>query len=180
VPVPLEQRAFGLIAAAGRSRRLFERKAPFVRNHGNTKGAALERAAFFVLDEEAGVLDYQEACGLRFCCGQGVREALLKPEAFGANCDGGIGDAGNAVGTAEDVDYVDGDGDVFEAGIGFLAEDLGFVGIDGDNLVAGALKVGSDFVRGTHRIRGETDDGDGFGFAEQLCDRVGEVCHVCH
>ena len=87
--------------------------------------------------------------------------------------DSGIGYGRNFFGAAENVDDVDGDGDVFEARIGFLAKDFGFVGIDGDDGVTGGLEVGGDFVRGAARIRGKTDDGDGFGLAEEIGDGVG-------
>lgn len=105
-------------------------------------------------------------------------DAKLEPESFGANGDCGIGDRGDFFGAAEDVDDVDGDGDIFEAGIGFLAEDFGFVGVDGDDGVAGALEVGGDFVGGTKGVGGEADYGDDFGLAEEIGDEVEGWTHL--
>ena len=98
----------------------------------------------------------------------------MEPEGFGVDGDGGIGDAWDFFGAAEDVDDVDGPGDVFEAGVGFLAEDFGLVWVDGDDFVAGGLEVSGYLVGGTARIGGEADDGDGFGLAEEVGDGVGE------
>ena len=100
-------------------------------------------------------------------------DALLKPEDSGVDGDGGIGYGRNVFGATEDVHDVNGFGDVFEARIGFLTEDFPFVGIDGNDYVAGGLKVGGDFVRGTGGIGGQADDGDGFGGAEYLRDGIG-------
>ena len=122
--------------------------------------------------EEAGILDDQEAGGVRFGGRFGVGNSLLEPQRFGADRDGGIGDGGNVLCAAEDVDDVDGKWNVFEAGVGFFAEDFGFVGIDGDDFVAGTLEVGRDFVGRSSGVRGETDDGNGFGGAEEIKDRV--------
>lgn len=96
----------------------------------------------------------------------------MEPKGFGVDGDSGIGYGRNFFGAAENVDDADGDGDVFEARIRFLAEDFGFVGIDGDDGVTGGLEVGGDFVGGAARIRGKTDDGDGFGLAEEIGDGV--------
>jgi hypothetical protein len=108
-----------------------------------------------------------------FCGGWGVFYAELEPKDFGFDGDGGIGYRRNIFGAAEDVNDVDRIGDVFEAGIGFFAEDFGFVGIDGNDAIADGLEVGSDCVAGTGGIRGETDYGDGFGGAEEVEDWVG-------
>ncbi len=78
-----------------------------------------------MFDEEAGILDGQEAGGAGFFSGFGVFNTQLQPEGFGADGNGGIGDGKSLFGAAEDVDDVDGFGDVFEASIGFLAEDFG-------------------------------------------------------
>ena len=99
--------------------------------------------------EKAGVLDHEEPGGLRFCYGLGVGDALLEPEAFGADGDGGIGYGRDVFDAAEDVDDVDRDRDVFEASVGFLAEDLGFVRVHRDDLVAGTLEVGGHLMGGT-------------------------------
>ena len=138
---------------------------------------ALEWAPFFVFDKEAGVFYYQEAGGVGLCCGLRVRDSLLEPEGFGVDGDGGIGDGRDFFGTAEDIDDVDGEWDVFEARVGFLAQHFGFVGTHGDDLVAGALEVGGDFVGGAEGIRGEADNRDGFGLAEKGGD--GFLCFRC-
>jgi hypothetical protein len=130
------------------------------------------RAAFLVFDGEAGVFDDGEAGGASFFGGGGVGDVLLEPENFGADGDGGIGDGRDVLGAAEDIDDVDGFGDVFETRVGFGAEDFGFVGIDGNNFIADGLEVGGDSVGGAKGIAGETDDGDGFGGAENFGDGV--------
>ena len=129
-------------------------------------------SAASVFDEEAGVLDDQKTSRVRFGGSFGVGNSLLEPEGFGVDRDGGIGDRGNVLWAAEDVDDIDGKWNVFEAGVGFFAQDFGFVGIDGDDFVAGALEVGRDFMRRSTRIGRETDDGDGFRGAEEIKDWV--------
>ena len=126
-----------------------------------------------MFDEEAGVFDDEEAGGTGFFGGGGVGDSLLEPEDSGADSDGGIGDGRDFIGAAEDVDDVNRIGDVFEAGIGFFAQDFGFVGIDRDDAVAGGLEIGGDFVRGAAGIGGESNDGDVFVDAEELGDGVG-------
>jgi hypothetical protein len=125
-----------------------------------------------VFDQETGVLDYGETGGGGFFGGGGVFYAELEPEDFGFDGDGGVGDGRHVFGATEDVDDVDGFGDVFEARVGFFAQYFGFVGIDGDDAVADGLEIGSDFVAGASWIGGEADDGDGFRGAEEIEDRV--------
>ena len=105
--------------------------------------------------------------------GFGVGNSLLQPEGFGVDGDGGVGYGRDIFRAAEDVDNVDGERDVFEAGVGFFAEDFGFVGIDGDDFIAGALEVRGDLVGRAARVGGEADDGDGFGRAEEIANGVG-------
>jgi hypothetical protein len=62
--------------------------------------------------------------------------------------------------------------DVFETGIGFFAEDFGFVGIYGDDAVAGGLHVLRDAETGAPGIRGEADYRDGFIVFEDVGDCV--------
>jgi len=133
----------------------------------------LQGAAFFVFDEEAGVFDYEETTGAGFFGGCGVGDSELQPQSFGADGDGGIGNGRDSFGAAEDVDDVNGDGDVFETGVGFFAEYFPFVRIDGNDAIADGLEVSGDFVGRTGGIGGEADYGDGFGGAEELGDEVG-------
>jgi hypothetical protein len=126
-----------------------------------------------VLDEEAGVLDDEEAGGVCLGGSFGVRNSQLEPKRFGMDGDGGIGDGGDVFRAAEDVDNVDWKWDVFEAGVGVFAQDFGLVGIDWDDFVADPLEVGGDFVGGPARVGGKADDGDGFGGAEEIDDVVG-------
>ena len=118
-------------------------------------------------------MDDEEAGGVGFGGGFGVGNSLLQPEGFGVDGDGGVGYGRDIFRAAEDVDNVDGERDVFEAGVGFFAEDFGFVGIDGDDFIAGALEVRGDLVGRAARVGGEADDGDGFGRAKKIADRVG-------
>ena len=126
-----------------------------------------------MLDEEAGVLDDEEAGGVCLGGSFGVRNSQLEPKRFGMDGDGGIGDGGDVFRAAEDVDNVDWKWDVFEAGVGVFAQDFGLVGIDWDDFVADPLEVGGDFVGGPARVGGKADDGDGFGGAEEIDDVVG-------
>jgi hypothetical protein len=130
-------------------------------------------APFFVFDEEAGILNDCEADGAGLFGGGGVFYAELEPKNFGFDGDSGVCDGRHVFGAAEDVDDVDGFGDVFEARVGFCPEGFGFVGIDGDDPIANRLEIGSDFVAGTGWIGGEANDGDGFGGAEDVEDGVG-------
>jgi hypothetical protein len=148
---------------------------PGSKNRG--RGALLRRelqgAASFVFYEKAGVFDYQEAGGAGSFCGGEVGDPLLEPERFGVDGDGGIGDRRNLFGAAENIDNVDGARGVFETGIGFFAEDFGFVGVDGDDFVPGGLEVGGDFVGRARGIGGEADYGDGFGGAHKVANWIG-------
>jgi hypothetical protein len=141
--------------------------------HKRKEKRRLEGAPFFVFDEEAGVFDYEEAGGAGFGGGFGAGNSQLEPEGFGMDGDRGIGDGRNFFGAAKDVDDVDGKWNVFEASVGFLAKDLGFIGINGNDGVAGGLEIGSDFVGGAAGIGREADDGDGFGGAEEIGNGVG-------
>ena len=126
-----------------------------------------------MFDEEAGVFDYKKAGGAGLLGRGWVRDSLLEPEDPGADGDGGIGDGRDLFRTAEHVDDINAIGDVFEARVGFFAENFGFVGVDGDDAVAGRLQVSGDFVGGAAGIGGEADDRDVFVDAEELDDGVG-------
>ena len=125
-----------------------------------------------MFDEEAGVFDDEEARGSGFFGGGWVSNSLLEPEDFGADGDRGIRHGRNFFWAAEDVDNIDAIGDVFEAGIGFLAKDFGLVGVNGDDAVAGGLEVGGNFVRGAAGMGREPNDRDVFVDAEKLRDGV--------
>jgi hypothetical protein len=101
-----------------------------------------------------------------------VRDALLEPEHFGVDGDGGIGYGRNVSGAAEDFDDINGFEDVFQACVGFFAEHFSFVGIDGDDAVAGGLQVSGDFMAGAGGVGRKTDHRDGFGGAEELGDGI--------
>jgi hypothetical protein len=132
----------------------------------------LQGAAFFVFDEEAGVFDDEKTSGSGFLGRGWVRDSLLEPEDSGADGDGGIGDGKDLFGTAEDVDDIDAIGNVFEACVGFFAENFGFVGVNGDDAVAGRLEVGGNFVGGAAGIGREPNDRDVFVDAEKLRNEV--------
>ena len=61
---------------------------------------------------------------------------------------------------------------VFQAWVGFFAEDFGFVGIYGDDAIAGGLHVLSDAKTGTPGIGREADYRDGFVVFEDVSDYV--------
>lgn len=108
-----------------------------------------------MLDQDAGVFDYVEAGGAGFGGGILVFDSLLHPDDFCADGDGAVDDRWNVFGAAEDVDDFDvlRFWDVFEAWVRFFAEDFGFVGIYGDDAVAGGLNVLSDAETGAAGIR---------------------------
>jgi hypothetical protein len=131
-----------------------------------------------VFDEKASVFDYQEASGLGFFCDACVGDSLLEPQRFGVDGYGRIGYRRHFLGTAEDVDDVDGNGDVFQSGIGFLAQDFGYVRIYRYDFVADGLEIGRHAVGGSEGIGGEADYGDGFGVSEQIGDGIGRFWRV--
>jgi hypothetical protein len=111
-------------------------------------------AAEAVFDEEAGVFDYEEAGGSGFGGGVFVLDSLLHPDYFCADGDGAVDDGRDVFGAAKDVDDFDvvGFRYFFEAWVGFFAEHFPFVGIYGDDAVAGGLYVLSDAKTGA-RLR---------------------------
>ena len=115
-----------------------------------------------MFNQHAGIFYDGQACGAGFPGGGGVGDTELEPENFCAYGDGGIGYRGNIFGAAENVNDVNSLGDVFEARVAFCAKDFGFVGIHGDDAVAGGLQVGGYFVAWAGRVGGEADYGDGF------------------
>ena len=125
-----------------------------------------------MFDEDAGIFDYEEACGAGFGGGVLVLDSLLHPDNFCADGDGAIDDGRNVFGAAKDVDNFDvvGFRDVFETQIGFFAEDFGFVGIYGDDAIAGGLYVLCDAETGASGIGREADNRDGFIVFEDVGD----------
>jgi len=107
-----------------------------------------------VFDEDAGVFDYEQACGAGFVGSVLVFDSLLHPDNFCADGDGAVDDGWDVFGATKDVDDFDvlGFRDVFKARVGFFAEDFGFVGIYGDDAVAGRLNVLSDTKAGASGI----------------------------
>jgi len=126
-----------------------------------------------VFEEDAGVFYREESGGASGFAGGGVDDTELKPDGFGVNCDRGVDDRVNFFAAAENVDDVDGIGDVFEARIAFLTEHFPFVGIDGNDAVADRLEVGGNFVAGAGSIGRETDNSDGFCEAEKIENGIG-------
>ncbi len=60
-----------------------------------------------MLDEDAGILDGDEACGARFF-GRGViLNSLLHPDYFCADGDGAVHDGRNVFGAAKNIDDLD-------------------------------------------------------------------------
>jgi hypothetical protein len=117
-----------------------------------------------VFDEDAGVFDYEEAGGAGFGGGVLVFDPLLHPDYFCADSDGAVDDGWNVFGAAKNIDNFDvlRFWDVFEARVGFFAEDVGFIGIYGDDAVAGGLHVLTNAKTGATGIGREADYCDGF------------------
>jgi hypothetical protein len=103
----------------------------------------------------------------------GADYAKLEPDGFGANGDGRVDNGRNFFGATENVDDVDGLGDVLQARIGFRAEHFPFVGIDRNDAIADGLEIGGDFVAGPGGIARKADNGDGFCNAEKIEDGIG-------
>jgi hypothetical protein len=127
-----------------------------------------------VFDQDAGIFDYEQAGGAGFGGGVLVFDSQLHPDYFCADGDGAVDDGRDVFGAAKDVDDFDvvGFWDVFQTRVGFFAEDFGFVGIYGDDAVAGGLHVLRDAETGTSWIGREADDGDGFIVCEDVGDQV--------
>jgi hypothetical protein len=108
-----------------------------------------------MFDEDAGVFDHEEACGAGFVGSVLVFDSLLHPDNFCADGDGAVNDRRNVFGTAENIDNFDvlRFWDVFEARVGFYAENLAFVGIYGNDAVASGLYILSDAETGAAGIR---------------------------
>jgi hypothetical protein len=126
-----------------------------------------------VFDQEAEVFDGQESGRTGNFTGLRADDAQLEPDGFGADGDGGVDDGRNFLGAAEDVDNIDGLGNVLQARTGFRAEHFPFVGIDGNDAVADGLEIQGDFVAGAGGIGGEADNGDGSCDAEEIEDGIG-------
>ena len=127
-----------------------------------------------VLDEDAGVLNYNEAGGASFCgCGV-IFDSLLHPDYFCTDSDGAVDDGWDVFGAPKDVDDFDvlRFWDVFQTRVAFFAEDFRFVGIHGDDVVTGRPHVLGDAETGAPRIRREAHYRDGFMFFEDVGDYV--------
>lgn len=129
--------------------------------------------AALVFDQEAEVFGGKQSGRAGDFAGARADDAELEPDRFGADGDGGVDDGRHFFGAAEDVDDVDGLGNVFQTRVGFRAEHFPFVGIDGNDAVADGLEIGGDFVAGASGIGGESDNGDGFRAAEEIEDGIG-------
>jgi len=127
-----------------------------------------------VFDEDAGVFDYEEAGDAGFGCGVLILNSLLHPDYFCADGDGAVDYGRDVFGAAKDVNDFDvvGFWYVFETRVGFFSEDIGFVGIYGDDAVAGGLHVLTDAKTGASGIGRDTDYRDGFIFFEDVGDYV--------
>ena len=107
-----------------------------------------------MFDEDAGVFDYEEAGCEGFGGSVLVFDSLLHPDNFCADSDGAINDGWDVFGAAKNIDNLDvlRFWDVFKARVSFFAEDFGFVGIYGDDAIAGGLYVLSDAETGAPGI----------------------------
>ena len=96
-----------------------------------------------MFDKDAGVFHYEEAGGAGFVGGVLVFDSLLHPDYFCADGDGAVDDWWDVFGAAKNIDNFDVSRfwDVFEAWVSFFAEDFGFVGIYGNDAVAGRLYI---------------------------------------
>ena len=127
-----------------------------------------------MFDENAGVFHHEEAGGASFGGGVLVLNSLLHPDNFCADGDGAVYDRRDVFGAPKDIDNFDvlRLRDVFETWITFFAEHFGFVGIYGDDAIAGGLHVLSYAETGTSGIGREADYRDGFIVFEDVGDYV--------
>ena len=130
-----------------------------------------------VFDKDAGVFDYEEAGGAGFGSGILVFDSLLHPDYFCSDCDGAVDDGWDVFGAAKNIDNFDAlrFWHVFEAWISLFAEDFGFVGIYGDDAVAGGLYILSDTETGATVIGREAHYRDGFIIFEKVANCVRTV-----
>ena len=98
-------------------------------------------APFFVFDKQAGIFDNNEASGPGLFRRWLVDDSLLEPHDFSVDSDGGISNRGNVFGAAEDIDDIDFFWDIFEAAVGFLAEDFRFIWVNGNDAEPDGLKI---------------------------------------
>lgn len=133
-----------------------------------------------MLDEDAGVFDHEQAGGAGFGGRGGVGDSLLHPDYCCADFDGAVDYWRDVFGAAEDVDDFDVVRwrDVFETRVGFFAEDFCFVGIYGNDAVAGGLHVLGDAEAGACGAGRKANDGDGFVFFQDVGDDVGALLRV--
>ena len=92
-----------------------------------------------------------------------VAHAELHPDHLGADGDGIVDDGRHLVAGAEDIDHVDGLGNVAQAGIGHLAQQrlAGDAGIDRNDAIALALQIFHDEVARPIPVRRGADQRDG-------------------
>jgi len=127
-----------------------------------------------VFDENAGVFHHEEAGGASFGGGVLVLNSLLHPDNFCADGDGAVHDRRDVFGAPKDIDNFDvlRLRDVFETWITFFAEHSSFVGIYGNDAIAGGLHVLSDAETGASGIGREADYRDGFIVFEDVGNYV--------
>jgi len=114
-----------------------------------------------VLDHDAAIHDNMHTASLGSVGGLEVDDTLLHPEVRQAELKHLLDDGRDELGETEDVDDLGLDGKIGEAGVRFLAKNLGDGWIDGIDFVAVLLHIGRDIVAGLRRLLGEADDGDG-------------------
>ncbi len=116
-----------------------------------------------VFDLRAAVHDHGQAGGLALCRRLVVADAKLHPHHLGADGDGVVHDGADEVRGAEHVHHVDRFGDVAQAGVDPLAQQVfaGGARIDRDHAVAFALEVLHDEVTRPVPVRRGADHGDG-------------------
>ena len=104
-----------------------------------------------------------------------IHDAALHPYRLRHESDR-VGDDGvKFVGVAEDIDDVDGPGEITEAGIAFPAEDFLVGRIDGKNRISGIQQIHHDGVAVPPRLLGSAYKGDDAGRAEKPAKR----CVIC-
>lgn len=126
-----------------------------------------------VLDHHALIQDHVESGCLRAGGAVHVDDALLHPYSTDPDCQGIIDHRCHELGAAKNIDHINTDLNITKRWIGFFAQDPVDHRIDGENPVAGALKIGSDPMAWTRSVWTQAHDRDGVSRAEDTVNHTG-------
>ncbi len=111
--------------------------------------------------------------------GRLVDHAELHPQHLGADSDGFLCNGGDILAPPEAINHIDRNGNVLEARITLLPQDLRVAGIHGNHGIAVVQHVLGRKVAGPVPVGGQPHDRDGPALAQNSAKRV-DVGIVCH